>query len=1397
MATRAPSGSARPKDASARSKGGASTRSRSSGTGKRPSGGSRKPASRRPPARGRSGSRRPGGRRYGSPPPSNPILILIGWVAAAISGVWMALAHTVGAAVRAFGRHARDLDPAHRRDGAGLATLGLAIVMAAVVWWRLGGAVGHGLSAVVRSGFGSVAWAIPILLGLLAWRYLRHPDRNADTARMIIGWTALIIGVLGLVHIAHGTPRPDDGVAAMRGAGGLIGYAASAPLVAAVTPWVATPLLTLVTGFGLLVITGTPLHRVPGRLAELHGFVRGGPADGADEAEAGTGTSGRIRGQLTKGGRKRQEAIGPGARDLPYETPLIGGILPKGAGQAGAARPAPDDAAASGAIAFSPAGAGSPGEAPWQDPWTGSEVGPDGAKAKPAASADAAGPATPGIAKDLKPEQLMLTGATDASYTLPPAALLRPGTAPKARTRANDLMVEALSAVLDQFQVDAQVTGFTRGPTVTRYEIELEPAVKVERVTALSKNIAYAVKSADVRILSPIPGKSAIGVEIPNTDREIVSLGDVLRSRDAIDNHHPMVVGLGKDVEGRHVIANIAKMPHMLIAGATGAGKALALDTPIPTPQGWTTMGEIQIGGEVFDERGRRCTVTAATSVMHGRPCYEVEFSDGTVIVADAEHLWRTSTAAGRQQGARPPQGAPYWPSADVARVAKRATEVLSEPDRLTGTAEVLAEVGAQFRNVIYQVVKNLPKEGRSIRPTYRRRGRETGFWAQAYSRHLVYKALAERVSAPAGGARARQADAEPVTTRQIAASLRRWRRLNHSVALCGPLDYPERDLPVAPYTFGCWLGDGSTMSAGFTCADEEILDHIREDGYVITRHASTRMQYTISNRPERERRIAEALDLATEGMSVAQAASHAGVGLSAVLQAADGRFPQGRRGSFAPSSPSRERYRTLREIFREVGVKHIPEMYQHASVPQRRALLAGLLDTDGYCSPQGTVEFVVTSRQLAHEVLELVLGLGYKATLRTKPCKGRTENSSTAFTVAFTPHEPVFRLSRKLERQRQVKSASPARQRYIVDVRPIESVPVRCIQVDSPSRLYLASRSCVPTHNSTCINGLITSVLLRATPDEVRLILIDPKRVELAAYQGIPHLITPIITNPKRAADALAWVVGEMDRRYDDLASSGFRHMDDYNNALRSGRLSTPPGSDHVYEMYPYLLVIVDELADLMMVAPRDVEDSVVRITQLARAAGIHLVLATQRPSVDVVTGLIKANVPSRLAFATSSLTDSRVILDQPGAEKLIGQGDSLFLPMGASKPLRLQNAFVTEKEIREVVAHCKKQAEPSYREDVGAEEGPKREIDADIGDDLGYLLQAAELVVSTQFGSTSMLQRKLRVGFAKAGRLMDLLESRGVVGPSEGSKARDVLVKPDDLGTLIASLRGSGPES
>ena len=894
----------------------ASGKTSAKGSGSR----SGKPAAR--PAAGRGGgpgkgSGRPPGkgtaaRRGAAPPPSPPsqnvLIMLTAGLLRVIGMAWLLVASLIGGIIRRFGRNARELHPDHKRDGIGLAFIGLAIVFAAAIWARMHNLAGEGVYTLTSSAVGEGSFAVPALFALVGVRFMRHPDRNEALPPAEIGWTALLAGALGLFHIAKGVPtlsHAGGGWPLVRTAGGLVGMAASWPLDKGLTAWVATPLLGLVAAYGLLVITGTPVRQVPERLSEfraLFGLAAyddewdGATPEGQD-GDATAGGAGR-RGEISRGAIKLKGSLESGDHRKPYDPQVLlpGTGLP----------PARVPEARIGDDLLEDLGFTTQTDRP-------DSVHPGPAHPEPVAfqaAPEPAPPAGPAATPTAPPrpvpptpvlpgEQLTLSGAAAGVYVLPPSALLRPGSPHKARTKANDKVVADLQDVFEQFKVDATVAGFTRGPTVTRYEIELDPGVKVERVTQLSKNIAYAVKSADVRILPVIPGKSAIGVEIPNTDKEIVSLGDILRSEVALAEHHPMVVGLGKDVEGKTVLANLAKMPHALVAGATGSGK-------------------------------------------------------------------------------------------------------------------------------------------------------------------------------------------------------------------------------------------------------------------------------------------------------------------------------------------------------------------------------------------------------------------------------------------------------------------------------------------------------------SVCLNGLITSVLTRATPDEVRMILIDPKRVELSIYEGIPHLMTPIITNPKKAAEALEWVVGEMETRYDDLAAFGYRHIDDFNKAVRSGKLTVPPGSERTLQAYPYLLVVVDELADLMMVAPRDVEDSIVRITQLARAAGIHLVIATQRPSVDVVTGLIKANVPSRLAFAVSSVTDSRVILDQPGAEKLVGQGDALFLPMGASKPIRLQNAFVSEKEIRDIVEHCKQQAQPEYRQDVQAAPEKAREIDAEVGDDLELLIAAAELIITSQFGSTSMLQRKLRVGFAKAGRLMDLLESRGIVGPSEGSKARDVLKRPDDLDEVLALLRG-----
>ena len=805
-----------------------------------------------------------------------------------VVGAWLLAASAVGGAARGIGSGARDLDRAHRRDGLGLTTIGLAVILAVGVWWDRAGPLGAGIASAARTVVGSAAPLLPLLLLLIAWMVLRHPPDPRSRARWVVGGAALSLSGLGLVDLAHGDLTTTAG---RRAAGGLVGFFAASPVASAVTPYVATPLLLLLGVFGLLVLSATPVNAIPSRLASLRRFL---PRRWRARRRLGpVGLRASLRSirlrpvRLRSVGRTRPEAGDP---------PPGPGRTPHRRRPTAAAKPS---------VPLQPPA-----------PFDMSPLVPGETVATATATVPTPAPAEVGVVPPLLPstastaagrrgggstavEQLPLPDA--GGYLLPPATILRAGPPPRGNSVANDAIVASLGRLLAEFEVDATVSGFSRGPTVTRYEIELGPAVKVEKIKALQRNIAYAVKSPDVRIIDVIPGRSAIGVEIPNADREPVCLGDVLRSQAAQRERHPLIVGLGKDVEGGFVVANLARMPHILIGGSTGSGK-------------------------------------------------------------------------------------------------------------------------------------------------------------------------------------------------------------------------------------------------------------------------------------------------------------------------------------------------------------------------------------------------------------------------------------------------------------------------------------------------------------STCINTLVTSVLSRAAPDDVRLILIDPKRVEMANYRGIPHLITPIITNPKKAADALQWVVREMELRYEDLASTGVRHVDDFNAKVRSGAVRTAPDGEREYAPYPYLLVIVDELADLMMVSPRDVEDAISRIAAMARAVGIHLVLATQSPRVDVVTGLIKANVPSRLAFATASATDSRVILDMIGAEKLVGQGDGLFLPMGASKPIRVQGAFITEAEIEAVVAHCKAQALPDYRPDVldAASEGGRREIDEDVGDDLELLLQAVELVVTTQFGSTSMLQRKLRVGFAKAGRLMDLMESRGIVGPSEGSKARDVLVRPEELDELVDSVRG-----
>ncbi|OMC13882.1 cell division protein FtsK [Mycobacterium sp. SP-6446] len=800
-------------------------------------------------SRGRSRSARPAAprRRPGRPAKRrNPsVLVAAGLTCGrAIRATWLMAARGTGGAARSIGR-ARDIDAGHRRDGIALVLLGLAVVVAASSWFDAARPIGAWVDVVLRTFIGSAVLALPVVLGGVAVALMRTRPNPDARPRLILGASLIALSVLGLRHLWSGSPEDPE---LRRRAAGFIGFAIGGPLSDGLTPWIAAPLLFIGFMFGLLLLTGTTIRELPDMIRATFGTRLIDDADG-DYDESAYDYADEFDDRFDD-------------EEPPFD--------------------------------------------PEPQAWSSEGAGDDVYDETPTVPEPAFEAAKPRARRGSRKQVPVTDRVVEGPYTLPSLDLLVAGDPPKKRSAANNQMATAIGEVLTQFKVDAAVTGCTRGPTVTRYEVELGPGVKVEKITALQKNIAYAVATESVRMLAPIPGKSAVGIEVPNTDREMVRLADVLTAPSTRRDHHPLVIGLGKDIEGDFISANLAKMPHLLVAGSTGSGK-------------------------------------------------------------------------------------------------------------------------------------------------------------------------------------------------------------------------------------------------------------------------------------------------------------------------------------------------------------------------------------------------------------------------------------------------------------------------------------------------------------SSFVNSMLVSLLTRATPEEVRMILIDPKMVELTPYEGIPHLITPIITQPKKAAAALAWLVEEMEQRYQDMQASRVRHIDDFNAKVRSGAITTPLGSQREYRPYPYVVAIVDELADLMMTSPRDVEDAIVRITQKARAAGIHLVLATQRPSVDVVTGLIKTNVPARLSFATSSLTDSRVILDQAGAEKLIGMGDGLFLPMGASKPLRLQGAYITDEEIHAVVAACKDQAEPEYTDGVTTAKptSERTDVDPDIGDDMDVFLQAVELVVSSQFGSTSMLQRKLRVGFAKAGRLMDLMETRGIVGPSEGSKARDVLVKPDELAATLAAIRGSASGS
>ncbi|MFM7063106.1 MAG: DNA translocase FtsK 4TM domain-containing protein, partial [Actinomycetes bacterium] len=491
----------------------------------------------------------------------------------ALRAAWLGTAHLLGAVARAFGRGASDLDPAHRRDGLGLALVAGAAILIAATWFGVDGWFVSWMDMVMTALIGALAWLSPLILLGLAWRFLRHPEDNATTGRLVIGASALLVGVIGMWHLVAGSATPSDGAEAMAAGGGVIGWIATAPVVAAVGPIVAGLLLTLLLAFGLMVLTATPISSVRSGTGRV---LRGGL--GLLRREPGTA----VPGDRAQEGLPEEDLAAveypdyPGDVDEPMDPDvqlttllededrpaafLMSGITPR-AHESSAPEPEPM-------------------------PEPELEPMPIGQAARQATVViDPSAPAAP--------KQLTLPRRT--AYRLPKRDLLKGGPAHKAATKSNDQVVAALTEVLEQFGIDAEVTGFLRGPTVTRYEIELGPSVKVERVTALSKNIAYAVASADVRILSPIPGKKAIGVEIPNSDRELVALGDVLRSSAATSDHHPLAAALGKDVEGGFVVANLARMPHLLVAGATGAGKSSCINSLITSILMRSTPEEVRL----------------------------------------------------------------------------------------------------------------------------------------------------------------------------------------------------------------------------------------------------------------------------------------------------------------------------------------------------------------------------------------------------------------------------------------------------------------------------------------------------------------------------------------------------------------------------------------------------------------------------------------------------------------------------------------------------------------------------------------------------------------------------------------------------------------------------------